>query len=120
MLSCAGGWPGGRRLASEAMSVAIVSEKQMRDDVPVEPFRERFLELERRGELTAVDVAIRLGWSENRQPRRRPDSQRVRRVLGLAARQDHNHVLRIQTFVTVTTAEKLAEALDLDFWEVGL
>lgn len=78
-----------------------------RGEIPVEPFRARFLELRVHG-LSAAAVARRLGW---RKPDGDPDGPRVNRTLGLTSTQTH---------VMPQTAERLAEALELSPRDVGL
>lgn len=99
-------------------------------DIPVEPFRERFLAMEAsvpRGpgpmpKDAANTVAERLGWFT---PDGYSDGPRVRRVLGLRpsywnGRNGRRYPPELQGFVTPETALRLCEALGLDPVDVGL
>lgn len=78
--------------------------------------RERFQRLEKIGEVNAAEVASRCGWeTTNKAGRRKPDSSRVVRALGLTP--DNG---KVRTEVTEEGAELLCRALHLDPWEVGL
>lgn len=88
--------------------------------VPVAPLQERFIQLRDRGEITANELALRLGWI--RSDTGSPDSTRVRRALGLKeclARGGDKH-RRAQTNVRYETAVLLAEALHMDPHEAGV
>lgn len=90
--------------------------------VPVAPFRERFLELEARGEITPAQLAKHLGWTHHKWSGNWGDTSRVKRTLGLkphaSGRPSQRNYYR--TMVRVETAAKLCDALGLDPWEVGL
>lgn len=96
--------------------------------VPVAPFREQFLKLNRRGEMGLSDLCIYMGWvfrpSEEacKRERRRPGyvkpaTSYANRVLGLRRRpgcpQEKEHV-------TYDVALKLCSALGMDPWEAGI
>jgi hypothetical protein len=92
------------------------------DVVPVEPLRRRFLELHDERGIRLADVARALDWTTHGEA----DGGRVSRYLGLTAarvgggkrREPHRRIYRQS--VTRATALRLAEALDLDPWEIGL
>jgi hypothetical protein len=92
--------------------------------VPVEPFRERFIDLEGRGLITRYEIAQRLGWFRAASPgakrgtlsgsrRRVPDSGRINRVLGLK-RSEPQHTIRYELGVA------LCEILGLDPIDAGV
>lgn len=92
--------------------------------VPVAPFRERFVKWEEQERITAQDLAIWMdwyAWKRNGCGRKmyKPDTDRVRRVLGLVAVTDRGH-RHFQETVQHDTAVKLCEHLALDHWDVGL
>lgn len=73
--------------------------------------RERYLRQEARGEVTAAEVAARCDW----ETKGKPDSSRVRRVLGVAAEAGE-----YRTQLSEESALLLCRALHIDPWEVGL
>jgi hypothetical protein len=96
--------------------------------VPVEPFRERYLELRQRNEITATSLCLRMGWiyrpgaGSCEKERRRPgtvkaDTSRALVTLGLRRRSGCEGA---RQFVTYDDAIKLADALGLDPWEAGI
>ena len=81
--------------------------------IPIEPFRERYLQLVEQGELVTV-IATRAGYS-----RVVADTQRLRRDLGLRPDRTNGHEYYRQN-VTDDVALRLCEALRLDPVDVGL
>lgn len=79
--------------------------------------REKFLRMEKIGEVTAAEVASRCKWEspEKKTGRRKPDSSRVNRTLGIVPEAGE-----FRTEVTEEAAELLCRALHVDPWEVGL
>lgn len=86
-----------------------------RRDVPNAPFQARFYELQAQGERPA-DIARRLGWYDHG----RPDGPRVKRVLGLRPNGRGTKGPAIRTHITYRNALRLADAMGLDPWEIGL
>ena len=91
---------------------------------PVAPFRERFLKWEEQERITAHELAEWMDWyalkaNGSGRKMRKPDTDRVRRVLGIVATTNRGQ-RKVQTTVSHETAVKLCEHLALDFWEVGL
>lgn len=89
-----------------------------RGEVPIAPFRDRFVALVNRGELSAQEVARRLGWSYNGTGL---DTGRVQRAFGLKPYTTHgtNHP-RYQVTVTYEMAVQLAEVLEMDPMDAGI
>lgn len=115
----------------EAWHQQRASKVEEMDYVPVGPFRERFVYLRDRGEMTTQALCWHMGWvspiSEEtaRKERRRPGTLRPRtshavRVLGLRDRRVRQHDGCVQQHVTYDTAEKLCRALGMDPWEAGI
>jgi len=77
--------------------------------VPVEPFRDRFLQLREDG-VTAGEVARRLDWASASGA----DTCRLRRALGLSAWRSSRGGTYLRDSVPYDEAVKLAEALGLD------
>lgn len=91
--------------------MAAVAEK---DKVANFRLRREFLERRELGWLTQDTVARRMGWLNKHG---HPDGTRVLRVLGIV----NGHNCRgLQRKVARETAVKLAEALNVDPWQVGL
>jgi hypothetical protein len=88
-------------------------------EVPNEPLRERFLELQKLGRVTAVSVAAALDWYGTKnvggQVKRVPDSTRVLKRLGLTP-QDGKYA----TTVRYETAVAIAQALGMEPYEAGV
>lgn len=88
-------------------------------DVPNVPFRERFLEMEVRGEMALHRLCLLMGWT-----RPRPNGQvggcttTARRKLGLAPVRPGE--TRCREVVTYEEALRLCDALGLDFHEGGV
>jgi hypothetical protein len=84
------------------------------------PLRERFLELRDRGELTASELARRVGWRRSsRDPL--PDQSRVMRALGLrACKMSGRDAQCFNKRVSEQNALLLGDALGLTPYEVGL
>ena len=82
--------------------------------VPVLPFRERFLDLQRRG-VSLSEVARRLDWKD----RGVDDAGRVSRTLGLRPYGTRGHSY-VRERLTPTMARALCDALGLAPYEVGL
>jgi len=88
----------------------------MADSVSNAILREKFQRQERLGEVTAAEVAGRCGWeSKEKSGRKKPDSSRVNRTLGIVAEAGE-----FRTEVTEDSAILLCRALHVDPWEVGL
>lgn len=85
-----------------------------RELIPNDVLRERFRQLQVREGLRAEEVAVQVGWL--RPGRNCPDGQRVERALGLAC----DDRKRTRRFVTYENAVRLADALRLDPYEVGV
>jgi hypothetical protein len=83
-------------------------------EVAVAPLRERFLELHCRGEATATEVALSLGWTTSTS---RGDGQRVRRTLGLVP---DNAGGAPRQVIFYEAAEALCHALYADPTAVGV
>lgn len=81
--------------------------------VPIEPFRERYLELESQGQITAEQLSLRLGYD-------RPDRRAALRAVGLTTYPDGKYGKRTKRSTRVDFGLRLAEALGLDPHEVGL
>lgn len=88
----------------------------MAERVQNEVFRERYHQLERRGEIVLAEVAERMGFvTTDKKGRRKPDSSRVARMLGLAKDGDN-----YRKSVSYDNAVALCDALHLDYTEVGV
>jgi hypothetical protein len=93
----------------------------LRERVPVAPFQERFLELERLGLMSRTEIARQLGWMRRPPASMRaqghvepiPDTGRVSRVLGLKARAP-------QRSVAYDMGVRLCEVLQLDPIDCGV
>lgn len=83
------------------------------NQVPNEPLRERYARLAAQQEDIAEVVALRCGWLRGQ---RHPDTQRVRRTLGL----DADSAQRVRKTVSYENAVRLADALGLDPFEAGV
>lgn len=87
--------------------------------VPVAPLREHFIRAYNRDELTARDVAERMGWVRTHDGV--PDSTRVMRALGLAQKTSRGgSPRRYTTVLEYETALRLAKALGMDPHEAGV
>lgn len=97
------------------------------DLVPVAPFREKFLEKRRRGELTVGQLCREMGWTrllteeQARRERRRscvqPDTSLAQRHLGLKG---HSTSGVVRAFIPYEMAERLCLVLGLDPHEGGI
>lgn len=95
--------------------------------VAVDPFRERFVAMRDRGEITARGLARELGWLRKPSGSTRvrtqlemvPDGQRVLRTLGLTTQPSRGRNL-YRKRINLDTAEQLCKALGLDPQEVGM
>jgi hypothetical protein len=81
--------------------------------IPVGPFREAF----ESSEMTLADVARRLDWYDSRGD---ADGSRLSRVLGLRPQQNNSRTPRKREWLSYDNAERLCDALGLDYWQVGL
>jgi hypothetical protein len=90
-----------------------------RCDVDVTPFRERFLVLQARDELSATSTAKKLGWfyGDKRKNADGPagDGTRLKRRLGLAAENGGSGYWTVRRHVSYETAVALCDALDIDY-----
>lgn len=84
-------------------------------EIPVEPFRERYVQLTERGE-TPGEIARRMGYVRNDGS---ADSTRLRRDLGLQQWRSRGRNWT-QRAVSPQKAERLCVGLDLDPVDVGL
>jgi hypothetical protein len=84
-----------------------------RGSVPLAPFREAFLA----SKLTLSEMARRMGYE-----RPKPNVDRMRRTLGLRPDSSSRDGVRSKPRQTVTyhTAVKLADALELDYTDMGI
>jgi len=80
--------------------------------IDVAPLREAFL----RSGRTATEICIWLDWLR---PDGGPDTSRLRRALGLLPSTSHGHVTFARS-IGVDRAALIADALNLDPYEVGL
>jgi hypothetical protein len=86
-------------------------------EVPVAPLRSAFL----RSGVSAYEVAARLGWTRRGRyiGHEIPDTSRVKRTLGLKPyRTNGRNVVRQR--VTYDRAVEVADAIGVDFHEVGV
>jgi hypothetical protein len=81
------------------------------DRVPCVPFAEAF----QRSDLTAAEVAERMGWTDIRHP-----STKVKRHLGLKRSQNGCGNWRYRRDMPYELAAEFARALEVDPVEVGL
>ena len=90
----------------------------MRDLVPVAPLREAFQD---RPHLSAGDLARNLDWCRSRPGYgvRIPDRTRVKRALGLMPYRSNGRTL-VRKSVSYERAVELAEAMNVDPYEVGI
>ncbi len=103
------------------MGAVAVTSAKVSERVPVEPFQERFLELERRGLISRTEIAKRLGWVRRPPAYMRtrghiepiPDTGRVSRVLGLKAGAP-------QRSVAYEIGVRLCDVLQLDPVDCGV
>lgn len=88
---------------------------------PVGPIRDAFLRLASRNEVTAWDLAYRLGWERvsTSSGRRVPDVDRVRQSLGLV-KQPSRGQNYVRQSIREQTAVAIVEAMGLDPVDVGL
>lgn len=84
--------------------------------IPIDPFRERYLELEAKGQITAEQLAIRLGYDRNGPP----DRRQALRAVGMVSYPDGKYGKRIKQSTRIDFGLRLAEVLGLDPHEVGL
>jgi hypothetical protein len=104
-----------------ALLARILNALQSLAYVPVEPFRARFLELERRQATSRTELARQLGWyrsvppsqRRHRRDARAPDTGRVSRVLGLTPAAE-------KRAIKYELAVAFCGALGLDPWEAGV
>lgn len=93
--------------------------------ISVEPFRDRFLRMRARGEITAIGLADELGWYRRPSPAMRrtgpviPDAGRVHRTLGVTG-QISRGGRYYRERVSYDMAARLCKALNLDPWEAGI
>lgn len=89
--------------------------------VPLKPLQDRFRELEARG-VTAGDIAYRLGWvySAGHRSAGHGDGSKLLRAIGLRLERDGKGRRAHRTQATEESVLKIAQAMDLDPWEVGL
>lgn len=83
--------------------------------IPVEPLRERFLQLHARG-VSYSAIARRLGWVRKNRPS--ADTIRLKRALGLVADTGRGKTYRQR--VSSELAARLAVALDMDPIDIGV
>jgi hypothetical protein len=91
-----------------------VSETYTR--VPVDPFQEAF----RRSGLSANELAERLGFRRYTPGTGKGDGIRVLRILGLRAHHHHRGQVTCNRTVPYETAVRLADAMGVDYHEVGV
>lgn len=82
--------------------------------VEVEPFRQRWQAL---GSEEQGRVAVRLDWLT---PTGDPDTHRVRRAIGLRTYSGKNGKRHVKQHIGPDLAKRLADAMGLDYWDVGL
>lgn len=82
-----------------------------------EPFRLKFLEMQKKEDLTLAEIATRIGWEtkDRKSGEAKPDSSRVGRTLGLVK---ENGACR--QFVSYDNAVLLCQALHVDYHEIGV
>lgn len=90
------------------------------DSILIEPVRDAY----QASGMTITELARALGWYCGRQRGHRietmPDTQRVRRHLGLVKDKSGDRVPRVRKHMREKTALKFAKALDLDPRDLGL
>lgn len=101
--------------------IARKPKRKPKKTVPVAPFRKRFLKLQEQEGLTAAELAERLGWKINSRNKPCNDGDRALRALGIKATYNgHGARPMVRERVKYETAVELADALGLDYWEVGV
>ncbi len=94
-----------------------VEERELLFEVPTEPLRERFLELEAKG-LTAAKVARTMGWLDGRNDM--GDGSRVKKALGILITQQKDGNVGHRQYVKYDTAVLLVKGMGLDPHECGV
>lgn len=115
----------------EAWRKAAAARRRQRlescDAVPLAPFQQRYLLLERRGEITMYELCVRMDWMRRPSAARsstvpHPDTSRGQRVLGF--RRDVRKANRcepaLRVVVSLETGMRLADALGMDPHEAGV
>lgn len=111
---------------AEIITQLLSTPRRADADVEVGPLRERFLIRYARDGLTAHEVAASCGWYYGDKPKgekRRGDSTRVLRRLGMVAQQTSKRGdirYTVTRHIGYDIATTLALALDADFHEVGI
>jgi hypothetical protein len=105
---------------SQSTKAGIARRQQRRleqcEEVPVAPFRSRFLALQRRGEINANAMAVHLGWLRSRNGCASDgDGTRVRRTLGI---REHRGTER--EAIPYELGTRLADLLGMDPTDCGL
>lgn len=125
MSGCDGRGHGGRNRHSRWGKTA--RRVECLDLVPVAPFREKFLQLQKAGDMTLGDLCDAMGWgyfiSEEKAKRERrsscwkPDTSHAQRNLGIRRRNDSYNP---KEHVPYAMAVKLCDALGMDPHEAGI
>lgn len=99
------------------MSVSELRACQLKatNNISNEVFRKRYRQLEESEALTLGEVAYRCKWITKRRGIPKPDSSKTARVLGIV---QENGAYR--EYISYDQAVLLAEALHLDFTELGI
>jgi hypothetical protein len=86
--------------------------------VPIEPFRERFTQLEEQGRLTRTALARKLGFvrEDKRTGRKLPDATRAARMVGVEPERSGRYRKRVK----YESAVRLCDVLEIDYFEVGV
>lgn len=106
-----------------AFAVASTGKPKGKCNLPVTPFRERYLILHARDKLTADECASRMGWfygANNNGIAPKGDGTRFKRRLGLEADVSSGGRYSVSRFVTGDMAAGLCAALDIDPVDAGV
>lgn len=104
-----------RRRASQ-QNIRKAQERMPQIECDLAPLREAFL----RSGLSAADVARALGWTCQAHGRPHADGPRVKRALGLKPQQNGDGLVTTRQRCSYEMAVRLAAAIGVDPWEVGL
>jgi hypothetical protein len=99
----------------------VPAERERYLTVPVDAMRERFLRAVQSGELTADQVALRVGWVRRRNGQIAGDGTEVARALGVRPRTNSNRNWSgYARTIRYDRAVMLARALGMEPWEAGV